>query len=144
MSIPALVDINAVVAPRSIDNTLVGDGQHSLDTSGRTSLEKSGPDLERPGAEKTVATKQSVFDDSVLAKYVYFFPRNCRLGTDHGCIGRHFTPPDSYEGKHRFDPQEQWTEAEERAVVRKCDWRIVFPVCIFFAALQLDRGNVSI
>lgn len=144
MSIPALVDLNAVVAPRPVDN-LQGEEHHSLNTSGRTSFEKSGSasDLEKPGAEKTVVTKQSVFDDSVLAKYVPALACEPKLIADHSGAERHFTPPDSYEGKHRFDPQEQWTEAEERAVVRKCDWRIVFPVCIFFAALQLDRGNVS-
>ncbi|KAH9941397.1 major facilitator superfamily domain-containing protein [Amylocystis lapponica] len=67
--------------------------------------------------------KVNVFDDAVLAK--------------------HFVPPDSYEGKHRFDPQATWTAAEEKKLIRKIDIRIMFFVCLCFCALQLDRGNLS-
>ena len=56
---------------------------------------------------------------------------------------RHFAPPDEYEGKHRFDPTASWTAAEERAIIRKCDLKITLFICICFAALQLDRGNIS-
>lgn len=59
-------------------------------------------------------------------------------------LSRHFTPPDEYENKHRFDPNAVWTAAEEKAVRRKCDFRITAFVCICFAALQLDRGTSSI
>lgn len=34
-----------------------------------------------------------------------------------------YKPPESYEGAHRFDPTLVWTEAEEKALVKK--------VCIF-------------
>ena len=30
-----------------------------------------------------------------------------------------YAPIDSYEGRHRYDPTAQWTEAEERVLVRK-------------------------
>ncbi|PCH38856.1 MFS general substrate transporter [Wolfiporia cocos MD-104 SS10] len=56
---------------------------------------------------------------------------------------RHFIPPDSYEGKHRFDPNAVWTEAEERSLIRKIDIRVMLFCCICFCALQLDRGNLS-
>ncbi|KAM0752772.1 MFS general substrate transporter, partial [Meredithblackwellia eburnea MCA 4105] len=65
----------------------------------------------------------SVFDDPALVSY--------------------FTPPDEYEGRHRFDPSARWTEEEEQAVVRKIDVKICAFVCLCFAALQLDRGNLS-
>ena len=30
-----------------------------------------------------------------------------------------YVPIDSYEGRHRYDPRARWTEAEEKALVRK-------------------------
>ncbi|KAK4705740.1 ubiquitin-like protein ATG12, partial [Phenoliferia sp. Uapishka_3] len=83
---------------------------------------EDGIDAEKPGAS-TCTSDYSVFDDPVLAKF--------------------YTPPDNYESAHRFDPTARWTKAEEDAVRRKCDWRICFFICICFAALQLDRGNIS-
>jgi hypothetical protein len=83
-------------------------------------------------------------------------------------IYRYFSPPDSYESKHRWDPKATWTEEEERKLRRKLgkrplvefyltcseahypshtlartDFKVAFVACICFAALQLDRGNVS-
>ncbi|KAJ7800043.1 major facilitator superfamily domain-containing protein, partial [Mycena olivaceomarginata] len=55
---------------------------------------------------------------------------------------RFYTPPDSYEGKHRGDPHAVWT-ADEAAIVRKIDVRIMLFACLCFACLQLDRGNLS-
>ncbi|KAJ5798089.1 uncharacterized protein N7503_007385 [Penicillium pulvis] len=55
---------------------------------------------------------------------------------------RYYKPIESYEGYHRWDPEFEWTEDEEKAVVRKIDWRICTFACITFFALQLDRGNV--
>ncbi|CEJ91846.1 Putative Phthalate transporter [[Torrubiella] hemipterigena] len=54
-----------------------------------------------------------------------------------------YEPIDEYEGKHRYDPSAQWTEKEEKVLVRKMDWRICSWVCVMFFALQLDRGNIS-
>ncbi|PSN61237.1 MFS general substrate transporter [Corynespora cassiicola Philippines] len=59
------------------------------------------------------------------------------LGSDH------YEPIDSYEGKHRYDPNFDWEPEEERRVVRKIDKRICTWVCLMFFALQLDRGNIS-
>ncbi|KAJ5676182.1 Major facilitator superfamily domain general substrate transporter, partial [Penicillium macrosclerotiorum] len=58
--------------------------------------------------------------------------------------GRHFYRPiDSYEGIHRWDPDFEWTEKEERRIVRKIDARVCTFACVTFFALQLDRGNIS-
>jgi hypothetical protein len=41
-------------------------------------------------------------------------------GTFEASEGHHFYRPiDSYEGLHRWDPNFQWTETEERNIVRK-------------------------
>lgn len=37
----------------------------------------------------------------------------------------------------------RWTKEAERKVLRKVDLKVCLFVCICFAALQLDRGNVS-
>lgn len=41
-----------------------------------------------------------------------------------------YTPPESYEGAHRFDPTTKWTEVEEAALVRRLDWKIALPACV--------------
>ncbi len=56
---------------------------------------------------------------------------------------RYYEPIDSYESKHRWDPTAEWTEKEERQIVRKLDLRICSWVCLMFFALQLDRGNIA-
>ncbi|KAJ5521017.1 Major facilitator superfamily domain general substrate transporter [Penicillium fimorum] len=54
-----------------------------------------------------------------------------------------YEPIDKYEGKHRYDPLAEWTEKEEKLLVRKLDYRICSWVCLMFFALQLDRGNIG-
>lgn len=68
------------------------------------SLWSKHPDLD------AVATKRSVFDDEELSKF--------------------YTPPATYENAHRFDPNERWTYREERAVLRKIDFRILLWVLV--------------
>ncbi|KAG2104391.1 allantoate permease [Suillus discolor] len=69
------------------------------------------------------ATKRSVFDEPDLAP--------------------HYWPNKDYENLHRFDPAARWTYKEEKALVRKLDWKIMITAAIGFAALNLDRNNLS-
>ena len=48
-----------------------------------------------------------------------------------------------YENRHRFDPSCQWTAAEERKLVRKIDFRIMFWAWIMFCSLDLHRKNIN-
>ncbi|KAJ6127861.1 Major facilitator superfamily domain general substrate transporter [Penicillium samsonianum] len=54
-----------------------------------------------------------------------------------------YEPIAEYEGKHRYDPLAEWTEKEEKLLVRRLDYRICSWVCLMFFALQLDRGNIG-
>nr|XP_018265913.1 uncharacterized protein I303_02290 [Kwoniella dejecticola CBS 10117]OBR88071.1 hypothetical protein I303_02290 [Kwoniella dejecticola CBS 10117] len=54
-----------------------------------------------------------------------------------------YEPPDSYESKHRWDPKATWTTEEETKLRRRLDLKVAFVACICFAALQLDRGNIT-
>ncbi|KAJ5660593.1 Major facilitator superfamily domain general substrate transporter [Penicillium longicatenatum] len=54
-----------------------------------------------------------------------------------------YRPIDSYEGIHRWDPKFEWTQEEEKKIVRKIDVRVLTFACVTFFALQLDRGNIS-
>ncbi|KAH7336835.1 major facilitator superfamily domain-containing protein [Rhizoctonia solani] len=71
----------------------------------------------------STATQPSVFDD----------PNTLEV----------YRPPASYENAHRFDPDARWTWREEKALVRKVDWRIMLWACIMFFCLDLDRSNIS-
>ncbi|RMY73939.1 hypothetical protein D0862_14209 [Hortaea werneckii] len=62
---------------------------------------------------------------------------------DDGSLAAFYKPIDTYEGRHRYDPNFEWEPAEERRLVRKIDYRICTWVCLMFFALQLDRGNIS-
>ncbi|OQE37994.1 hypothetical protein PENCOP_c009G02691 [Penicillium coprophilum] len=65
-------------------------------------------------------------------------------GTFEAREGHHFYRPiDSYEGLHRWDPNFEWTEQEEKIIVRKIDARVCTFACVTFFALQLDRGNIG-
>ncbi|KAG8410864.1 hypothetical protein J3458_016619 [Metarhizium acridum] len=54
-----------------------------------------------------------------------------------------YKPVEGFEGTHRFDPSATWSQQEEEQLVKKLNWRIAFPACLMFFALQLDRGNIS-
>ncbi|ODO03003.1 hypothetical protein I350_05847 [Cryptococcus amylolentus CBS 6273] len=56
---------------------------------------------------------------------------------------RFYEPPDTYEGKKRWDPKAEWTEEEETKLRRKLDWKVMSFACLCFFALQLDRGNLG-
>jgi hypothetical protein len=48
-----------------------------------------------------------------------------------------------YECRGAFDPDLEWTPAEEKRIVRKLDWRVCAFACFAFFALQVDRGNLA-
>ncbi|KAI0905304.1 major facilitator superfamily domain-containing protein [Ustulina deusta] len=48
-----------------------------------------------------------------------------------------------YECRHVFDATLDWTEEEEKKIIRKLDWRVCLWACIMFFALQVDRGNLT-
>ncbi|KAH7014502.1 major facilitator superfamily domain-containing protein [Microdochium trichocladiopsis] len=48
-----------------------------------------------------------------------------------------------YECRHAFDPTLEWTEEEEKKLIRRMDWRVCLWACIMFFGLQVDRGNLS-
>ncbi|KAG1859532.1 allantoate permease [Suillus subalutaceus] len=76
-----------------------------------------------PSDPDAIATRRSVFDDRDLAP--------------------HYWPKKEYENLHRFDPTARWTYREEKALVRKLDWKIMLMAAIGFSALNLDRSNIN-
>ncbi|KAL1605513.1 hypothetical protein SLS59_003315 [Nothophoma quercina] len=40
-------------------------------------------------------------------------------------------------------PEQDWTQEEERAIVKKADWRVFPMLCIVFGLSLLDRTNIS-
>ncbi|KAF8956288.1 allantoate permease [Flammula alnicola] len=79
--------------------------------------------LYKPRDLDAIATRRSVYDDPDLAP--------------------HYWPKPEYENIHRFDVNIRWTAREERALVRKIDWKVMLWAAISFSALNLDRGNLS-
>ncbi|KAL1849408.1 hypothetical protein Daus18300_013290 [Diaporthe australafricana] len=72
-----------------------------------------------------VATQPSIWDSENVEEYkeLYIHPQ--------------------WENRGAFDPKFRWSWREERSVRRKVDWKIMVWVCIMFAALNIDRGNIS-
>lgn len=48
-----------------------------------------------------------------------------------------------YECRSAFDPDLQWSAAEEKKLIRKLDYRVCAFACFAYFALQIDRGNLS-
>ncbi|OLN86236.1 putative transporter YIL166C-like protein 7 [Colletotrichum chlorophyti] len=85
---------------------------------------RKGPKREQYDLD-AVATQPSIWDSENLEEYkeLYIHPQ--------------------WENWSSFDPLFRWTWREERAVRRKVDWKIMAWVCIMFAALNIDRNNIS-
>lgn len=65
-----------------------------------------------------IATQESVFD---------------------GELAEHYQPRSDWEGIGAFDPSFRWTWREEKAAVRKIDFKIFLWVVFAFFALDIDR-----
>ncbi|KAJ5510647.1 Major facilitator superfamily domain general substrate transporter [Penicillium expansum] len=94
------------------------------------------------GLDSKVAPRVSSADSSSSSTYDGPRAKQTDGAFDTTEDPRFYKPIPEYEGAHRWDPEFEWTEAEETAVVRKIDWRICTFACMTFFALQLDRGNV--
>ncbi|KAI7687651.1 MFS general substrate transporter, partial [Hortaea werneckii] len=90
------------------------------------------PETEVKACATSPATKDPLLSSEV-----------CRAAFDDGSLAAFYKPIDTYEGRHRYDPNFEWEPAEEKRLVRKIDYRICTWVCLMFFALQLDRGNIS-
>lgn len=75
---------------------------------------------------ESVASRSNPFLDPATAEYYTKVYEDCE-----------------YECRSAFDPGLEWTEDEERRIVRKLDWRVALTACVLFFALQIDRGNLS-
>ncbi|QKX57466.1 uncharacterized protein TRUGW13939_04580 [Talaromyces rugulosus] len=108
--------------------------------------EKSG--FGQPGAESpdSHSTKPGV-STAVSPQAVESVVRRRAIPTDAAFEQsedpRYYKPIDSYEGLHRWDPEFEWEEEEEKRLVRKIDLRVCTFACVTFFALQLDRGNIA-
>ncbi|KAJ6115009.1 hypothetical protein N7486_000787 [Penicillium sp. IBT 16267x] len=98
------------------------------------------PDYDSKDTTKVHATSDSTSASSIEDRRGTVKNVDCAFDTTED--PRYYKPIESYEGYHRWDPEFEWTEEEEKAIVRKIDWRVCTFACMTFFALQLDRGNV--
>ncbi|KAI0528189.1 major facilitator superfamily transporter [Xylaria bambusicola] len=73
----------------------------------------------------SIATQRSIWDSENLEDYkaLYIHPQ--------------------WENLSAFDPLFRWTHREENAVRHKVDLKVMVWVCIMFAALNIDRNNIT-
>jgi sugar phosphate permease len=71
-------------------------------------------------------SKSHVFEDPTVAKYYNELYHQTK-----------------YEGRNHFDPKLEWTKAEERALLKKTEWRVTFWAFFMFFALDIDRSNIN-
>ncbi|KAK4215491.1 major facilitator superfamily domain-containing protein [Rhypophila decipiens] len=92
----------------------------------------SSTDIERPPSQPKAANDK---EDVGSIKQA--------VGVGRENLSSAIPPDDTYEGKHRWDPEATWTPAEEAQVVRKTDFLLLSWLCVMFFGLQLDRGNLA-
>ncbi|KAL9601527.1 MAG: hypothetical protein Q9219_002479 [cf. Caloplaca sp. 3 TL-2023] len=98
----------------------------------------------RPNETSTFAGPQYCYSDTSEEENIGSGPQGgLKSKAEEVRLERYYAPIDTYEGRHRYDPTATWTEAEERALIRKTDLRVCAYCCLMFFALQLDRGNIS-
>ncbi|KAJ5692210.1 transporter [Penicillium macrosclerotiorum] len=105
-----------------------------------TKFDAGAKDYGSKDASQVSATSDSASVSSLESRRGRIKPSDCAFDTTED--PRYYKPIPEYEGIHRWDPEFEWTEDEEKAVVKKIDWRVCTFACVTFFALQLDRGNV--
>lgn len=76
---------------------------------------------ESPSNGSVLPKKEAdVYPEEAVAGETKFFPRaGARTTFENESLESFYKPIDSYEGRHRYDPQFQWEPAEEKRVIRK-------------------------
>lgn len=78
-------------------------------------------------AESGISTaEKNPFKDPTVAEYYKGLYEKCE-----------------YECRSAFDPEFEWTKEEEKALIKKLDYRVALTSCILFFGLQVDRGNLA-
>lgn len=81
---------------------------------------KSGPEAER-GDSKVAPQVHTASDTASSSSFEgrrgHIKPVDCAFDATED--PRYYKPIPEYEGIHRWDPEFEWTEAEEKAVVKK-------------------------
>ncbi|KAL1406516.1 hypothetical protein Q8F55_008220 [Vanrija albida] len=139
MATPVLVDTKGFTSVQEPERRSLQDDEKSLD-SGSQSPTSRKQKLQSSADEPEV--QYGTQEDNPHGLYI-----KDHLGQptpdESAILSEFYEPPDEYENKHRWDPKATWTPAEQKALLRKLDLRVAFVACICFAALQLDRGNIS-
>ncbi|KAM0718555.1 hypothetical protein Q7P37_005625 [Cladosporium fusiforme] len=79
-----------------------------------------------PTPTESIIDEKNPFSDPTIAKYYRELYDNAK-----------------YECRDAFDPELEWSAAEEKKLVRKLDYRVCAFACFAFFALQVDRGNLA-
>ncbi|KAK8050844.1 allantoate permease [Apiospora rasikravindrae] len=90
---------------------------------------------------KGLDVHSSQHSDSEAAEFEYYGP-NPFSDPEAAAHWKQTYENSQYECRHVFDPTATWTAQEERAVIRKVDWRVCLWACVMFFGLQVDRGNL--
>ena len=84
---------------------------------------KAGPvseDYDKKAVPQVSSTSDSDSSSSFGGRQGVIKPVDCAFDTTED--PRYYKPIPEYEGYHRWDPEFEWTEEEEKAVVKKvCD-----------------------
>lgn len=82
-------------------------------------------------------TEGKAFQEAVVTLPKLFSRQGPRTTFETDSLETYYKPIDSYEGRHRYDPEFEWEAKEERKVVRKIDYKICSWVCLMFFALYV-------
>lgn len=98
-------------------------------------------DSKNPTYHKRDATSEGLSVERSISED--HFARNPFADTE---VAAHYTllyEKSQYECRHVVDATLDWSQKEEKKLVRNLDWHVCTWACIMFFALQVDRGNLS-